>query len=1171
MQTITNPFPQTGTNSDIDPIGYQQEIDNIKLILTPNVGKQPMIINIYGEYGQGKTTILKYLQNKFKGEWANLSVFEKDISNFADFEKDLVSYQKEHEKEGTEGILVVLDEMQHIDTEGTLSKEQKNFLNTLRKFADNTIDSVDNKKFVLCIAMHPGTKVFLQEHGHLDVEQRIKTFTVNLKDIDYYMAQMLILEHFKKIDRNFTEFFDESFVYSFYVLLSHLEEQRSGLNRCNGRTYSQLFFYLFEFWRKQNKNLTFETLKEILLGKTNLKIGDVKVTLANKEKYFEIYNKLDDSEKFIWDRFVFNPRWHFEAEFENIDKIFIEKLIEKKLISNRKCFILSNEYVSKCDSETLNELRTLQQERIYLNGEKTIIFLDTADEKIYNKLSDLKVNEVYRLNDELLKVIYNFQPRGGDSDDLIKYFEKSPSKKVDCFYNLLLKNIDNDISENDEKRIEKSEVTYCKNGIQYKYINILYKMLGKIKHRIAIFYYAKDYASVEFERYFKDILDELEKLDYDLGLIFVCPYYIDELPKDKVIIKKMENRLFINQISREEMIYFLKKDVRSIDNVIKDSIKLYTQEAVEKGYTMPLTGFKESIDKKPSLFAEKFLEDIKKSWKIEMDKRSGEKGYLLSDVLKSGVDGNGKLINLAKDSLSEFVQLDEYGNILGAKFSKYERKFLELFGSKEEPKKEISKAKQHYFSYFSRFDIEKYVTNILEIKSILEISEDSYKLIEPKDFLKDILSILNSVDINELLKKDQDINIQKSISDLKILLDSFDDKKTENYEKGFYNSEMKKIRNKLKDIEKTNLELNDIIIKRYEDIKKGLNLDLGNVKLEDMRISPYLKNMKQSSELRNLYRMNNIEILSFTHENLEKFLISILILDENYDMDKERLYSLESILDKLSNYNLDKESFELIENLKIKINGFKSPKSRDPNDIKMNLRNLFENSKNNFSTPQLKIVDNILRDFEEYILNPLTNKILKLNKYFMKIKEITETLEDYKTLFGKLNEFNRHDIYLDNIKTFNINQIEIEDELENIEKITKYNLEILEGYLDFIYNNCKKGEIDNIIKIEEKIQNNEKKSVLEYLDYVNGLDSSKYFIKYIQEKETNDRIPEKDLEKIILDIKDSEESVKNLESQKIIDKLLKEGYLRRIIQLEEYYENGRKEGNKSINYKIEGV
>lgn len=1170
MQTITNPFPQTGTNSDINPIGYQQEIDNIKLILTPNVGKQPMIINIYGEYGQGKTTILKYLQNKFKGEWTNLSVFEKDISNFEDFERDLVSYQKEYEKEGTEGILVVLDEMQHIDTEGTLSEEQKNFLNTLRKFADNTIEGVNNKKFVLCIAMHPGTKVFLQEYGHLDVEQRIKTFTVNLKDIDYYMAQMLILEHFNKINKNFTEFFDESFIYSFYILLSHLEEQRSGLNRCNGRTYSQLFFYLFEFWRKQDKKLTFETLKEILLGKVNLKIGDVNVTLANKEKYFEIYNKLDDSEKFIWDRFVFNPRWHFEAEFENIDKIFIEKLIEKKLVSNRKCFILSNEYLSKLDSETLNNLKTLQQERIYLNGEKTIIFLDTADERIYSKLGDLKVNEVYRLNDELLKVIYNFQPRGGDSDDLIKYFEKSSSEKVDCFYNLLLKNIDNYTSENDEK-IEKSEVTYCKSRIRYKYLNILYKMLGKIKHRIAIFYYAKDYAAVEFEEYFKDILNELEKSDYDLGLIFVCPYYIDELPKDKVIIKNMENRLFINQINREEMINFLKKDARPIDNVIKESIKLYTQEAVEKGYTMPLTGFKESIDNKPNLFIEKFLDDIKKSWKIEMDKRSGEEGYALSDVLRGGVDGNGKLSSLAKDSLSEFVQLDEYGNIFGAKFSKYERRFLELFGPKEVPKKEISKAKLHYFSYFSRFDIEKFVTKILEIKSILEISENTYSLLEPKDFLKDILSILNSVDMNELLKKDQDITIQKSISDLKILLDSFDDQKTGNYEKGFYNSEMKKIRNKLKDLEGTDLELEDTIIGRYEDIKKGLNLELGNVKLKDMRISQYLKNMKQSSELRNLYKKNNVEILRFTPENLERFLISILILDENYDLDKERLYSLESIFNKLSNYNLDKESFELIENLKNKINGFKLPKSQEPNDIKMNLRSLFENSKNTFSSHQLKIINNILKDFEEFILNPLTKQILQLNERFMQIKEITETLEDYKILFGKLNEFKRHDIYLDNIKTFNINQIEMEAELENIEKIATYNIEILDGYLDFIHNNCKKGKIDNIIQIEDKIQKNEKKGVLEYLDYVNSLDSSKYFIKYIQGKEINERIPEKDLEKIILEIKGSEETIKVLESQKIIDKLLQEGYLRRITQLEEYYENGRKEGIRNIEYKIEGV
>lgn len=60
MQTIKqlpNPFPQLGTPSKkikIRPIGYDREVEEIKNFVISNMGKQPLIINILGEYGQGK-------------------------------------------------------------------------------------------------------------------------------------------------------------------------------------------------------------------------------------------------------------------------------------------------------------------------------------------------------------------------------------------------------------------------------------------------------------------------------------------------------------------------------------------------------------------------------------------------------------------------------------------------------------------------------------------------------------------------------------------------------------------------------------------------------------------------------------------------------------------------------------------------------------------------------------------------------------------------------------------------------------------------------------------------------------------------------------------------------------------------------------------------------------
>ena len=148
-------------------------------------------------------------------------------------------------------------------------------------------------------------------------------------------------------------------------------------------------------------------------------------------------------------------------------------------------------------------------------------------------------------------------------------------------------------------------------------------------------------------KYFSDIKSELQNSSYDLGIIFVCPYYIQELPQDKTIIRKMENRLFINHISRENMINFLKGDFLAINESIKESIKVYTQEAVDVGFTLPLTGFVMKIENKPKEFEKMFFEDIENSWKIELDKKAGAERRQLSSVLKRGVDGGlGNLLKI---------------------------------------------------------------------------------------------------------------------------------------------------------------------------------------------------------------------------------------------------------------------------------------------------------------------------------------------------------------------------------------------------------------------------------------------------------------------------------------------------------------------------------------------
>lgn len=1166
MIDFNNPFPQVGCNSEIDPVGYDKELVDIKNLVLANVGQQPIIINIYGMYGQGKTTILDYLHKQFNGNWANLTVKTEDISNFPDLENNLVLYQNIHEQEGSEGVFVILDEMQHIDAEGTLSDTQKRFLGTLRNFADNNIPGLDSKKFILCIAMHPGTKAFLKEHGHLDVEQRTKTFTLNLKDIDYYMAYMLVKKHFEKINKSFDEFFDESFIYAFYMMLPYLEEQQFGTNRLNGRTYSQLFFQLIQFiWSQKKEKLSFDILKNILLGKFDLELGDVKVKLPNIEMYYETYNKLDDSEKYFWDKFVLNPKWHFKKEFKSIDEVFIEKLVKKQLISHRKCIVLSPQNMLELDNETRRDIDTLRKDRIFLNGEKTLIFLDTADDSIYEKFENHKINDVYRINDEIIKVIYNFHPPVSDSDDLIKYFEKEPAEKVDCFYSILSKNI-NLIDKS--IRFEKVSVDKCKSGMKYKYLNVIYKVLGEIKHNIAIFYYAKNYGNSDFLNYFNDIKSEIENSNFDLAVVFVGPFVIEELPKERVIIRKMDNRIFIKKITRDEMIDFLKGDTRSEDYVIKNSIKLFIQEAVEKGFTIPLVGFQEKIKNSYAKFLETFIKDIKKSWKIELSKKINEDiDPEFSHILKTGLDVKANL-NLAENSLEEFMEL-EYGKINGAKISKFERNFLALFGTKEESIEEIHEAKNKYFAGYSRFDPIDLIPPILENKSILEITSGTYKLIDPSDYLEDILNLLNRLDLNELLMT-KDSSVKRSIYDLNLLLDDLDEN-ADYKEKGLYNSNLLRILKKCNSIELGTDELSNKIYNKYNEIKDKLDSKYPSISFSNVEISDYLNNL-DNSQIKDLYNKYPFNQDYLNSNNLIKYISLILVNHTHLDVDKQFMSNLESILDKINDHKVPIKNIDVLDNLSNKILSIKTKKNvREQNIIIKSLENLFINSKTDLSTSELEIVYKILLDIDLYVIKPVYIQLDRCNQKIEKFKEIQSTLSNYETSFDKLNNFYRRDNYLDNVKTISVNPEAINKEFKNFDSIGKHNIRILDKYIDFIFNNCKKGEIEQIISTDKDINANEKMSLSEYLDYVMNLDGTSYLTHFIKNKfSVTDEIPSQEIELIIDNIKDSESEFKDLKSTEILnDILMPKGFLKRIIYYEEYYKNGKRIENKSMNYKIE--
>lgn len=1044
----SNPFPNTGTphkNIRIDPIGYDEDIEDIKLTVESTRREQPIILNVYGEYGQGKTTFLKFLEDRFHGDWANYTVGSLDFSDFSDLENELVLKQKQQLEEGTDGVFLVLDEGKHVFTGEKLTKDQNDFLTSLRKFADGEIKGINSESFIICLAMHPETKIFLKKYGHYDLEQRRGTITVNLHDVDYFTSYMIVKEFVREkskqpdtyVKENFTNYFDESFINAFYVLLSWIEYQNEGLYRFNGRTFAQIFFELFGYYLKKGSKLEFDDLKNILLEKKLLKLRDAKLSLKNPKRYHEVFNLLNESEKILWDEFVFNPRWHFDSELSNAEKFVVEKLVSQEYLSKRECIILTPKDLLSFDNETINDLNDLENHRIYLNGEKILYFLDIADEKLLNKLVNYQVNKVYRLDDFYLKIMYDFEEKSEGikpTKKFINYYKSRPSEKLDTFYELLLRNMPQNV-------FKETNIAHCKVGTQYKYLEVLYRLEAQITHRVAIFYYTEDYASEDFEKYFINIKNEIDNSNHSFAIIFICPLYNDELPKEKVIIRNLENRLFIDQISRKEMAWLLDGDLSYVDVIIRESVKLYMQESVQKGYTLPLTGFQEKISNKPALFRDTFLNDIENAWKIELDKKSGEQRKIKPEIFKSGIDGDGKLVNLASQSLSEFVELDEYNMITGCKFSKYEKNYLELFGTDEEPIDEIKKVQNKYFAMYSRFDIEDYITRILKIKSILREENGKYIILKPSDFLDDIFDSLNTIDLNELLLKEQDITLKSSIFDLKLFLEKINDG-IDLYERGFYNSEMEKIRNKINNVKVGDPKLIDKVIKKFKDINEKLNLKFLDISLEEVDTKYFLKKMEKNSKIGDLYRKSTLKNIKLDYESLLLFISNILISEQKADIDKEILLSLEHIINKTIEYNIPIKSTNLT-NIKTKLNDIKNEEGQNKTEeISILTKNLFEDSINNFNSPQLKIIYHILSDIEVFVLNPIINTLNESSPHYEEIKLIKNSLKDYKAVFSELKTFHRSDKFLDNVQTVEIDPGEVELELTNLQKIAINNLEI---------------------------------------------------------------------------------------------------------------------------------
>lgn len=1105
-EALPNPFPQLGTPGEkirINPIGYDREIREIKEFVLPNIGKQPLMINIYGEYGQGKTTFLKFLEEKFNGSlpdsWADFLVDKLDISEFPPLEEFLLEKQKEAEEKGKEGIIIILDEMQHISTEGSLTQNQKDFLDSLRKFADDNINGVRNSLFTLVLAMHPETEKFFKDYGYYDVEQRRGTFKLVLRDIDYFTAHEMVNEYFKqmhKIDESvepsFKHYFDEAFINAFYILSQDVESRVNGIRRLNGRTFAQIFFVLFEEYNRKGSKLEFEDLKSILLGDKSLKFKDYPLQV-NREAYHDILNFAESEDlKKIVDQMLFNPRWYFEKEEE---KHWLRMLSQRGIIAERECIVVDPNEIAKYEK--------IEKERIYLEGEKWLVFTDflTAEQK-GSLLENHEPQKVYRLSEEYLEEIYGFkyeyEGSDGSSKVLREYFKLEPSHKVDEVLEKITENLEFNIGR-------------CKQGPSYKFAEGNYNVLGKIKYNLGIFYYAEDYNRDDFKEYMENVIKNVEDSEHDFVVVLVCPYS-NKIPpiKENLEIRKMENRIFIEELSSDSLRKILEDDIEGLENIIRESMKIYVKEAFEKGFTLPLTGFKEKIQNKPTLLRNKFVDEVGKAWSIELQLSEPTKSEILYSSA-SAVDGDGKLLDLARDSLKEFIKLDEDDIIRGCEFSRYEKRFLELFDIEKDgiSKNEIGSSMKRYFSSYSRFSIPDFIGRILEKKNILEIHGDFYKIKKPDDYLQRILDILNWSLVT--LVSRSDILTQEKISSLKIIVEELKEEASSDItwtEIATYNTKLDSIgrflEEKTEQLDIQHIKENLNLLKKCLD-KRFLDLDISDIEFSELPKDPVIE--KYFAET-GKSKIDFDSLVSFINEEIK----------EPISFNQSIINDIKSILTSIQKIDSSWESianplFKRLENLKMDL---ESPRIEKLMDYEYG---------HSYSSTQIKKAKEILESFNQF-LKPYFKSLESLNELYPELRDVFDYIEG-------------HSDYMEDLK------MDPDEEEDRIKRLAKNEFNLCEPYLRHIL----KEYEDLKERIDSRIKYTELHRFFEGLGLHENVTEYKLKVKIEEEKEDFDEF-------------------KHLSTDEITQKFLRAGFIKKITIKTEYYDKGDQRIEEMVKYEI---
>ena len=825
-----NPFPALGNPNSpfvtIDPIGYEYDLSHRIEIINDNITHQPLLIPIIGEWGQGKSTILKFFEKKVLD---NIYKINLRLENINDFKQNLIeSYLKyEKKKDRYQGLIILLDEGQNLVREigdifqlkketGKIAEKFISFLSDLRSFTDNNIEKIDSSKICLIFGLHPEIYKHIKEQAP-DIHQRTHIHLLELNDINFYQAYEIINQIFKKKGLNIKDVFDNSVVYSIFALLPSINKKLEEIPRYNGRVFSQIFFELYEYWKKEKKKINLTDLKKILLGNINLKLGEIDIKIPDPQEYYKIINSSGYDPE-LFDYFIFNPTWLFKDEISPNLNFFFERY-KNNLFIEREGYLLDynekRQIFKKLDSQLLDSLNNLDYEEIFWNnGHKVILFTEEymqSQKEIQHffKEYDFKKIIIFRLNDIILKKIYGFIPglKSPYTNVLQNYFKKTPLEKVEQMRNIIKGFTKPYFTGKKVKDIETEEH-------KIPYLNFSYEFFKEKKNDISLFYYPKGW-DLHLKEYLYIIKDKLkEDPNTDFIIIFCDPYVdksiIDTIDKDEKIseFRKSNNRIFINIFDRNTLGNLLKnKDFNIFRETIENCRSSFFIESLNEGYLIPLTGIK--LNSTHNNAHELLFSDIKTSIELEIDKKLNplsynedkyeffsiqgykegtKKGKISKKQTKKYIYIQGFPQRFIKSTLYQFFQFKEEAEkiqslkIIGSKLSKYEKNILDIIYDKDLLKnKDFENIINKYYNVNSRIDPYIFLVSILELRNIIETEKLKGKIIrinllKTRDMVNRIGDFISErEDVVNLLNENEKISNNALIQSLNNFKEQYND------------------------------------------------------------------------------------------------------------------------------------------------------------------------------------------------------------------------------------------------------------------------------------------------------------------------------------------------------------------------------------------------------------